>query len=68
MCNGTTSTFVGFFDQNLHQELLSLSLTYWGAFPEDCSPSFETSNDLSLQLRGTHPLLTKIADCKLVEE
>ena len=35
---------------------------------EACLSSAGASNDLSLQARGTHPLLTRIGDCKLKEK
>lgn len=61
----TTCTIFGFLDQNLHQEYFPLSCAKEGAVLESCSSSCETSTDLSLQLRGTHPLLTRIGNCTL---
>lgn len=63
----TTSTTLGFFNQNLHQDALSSSLTTVGVMLEGCSSSCESSEDLSFQLRGTHPLLTNIGGCELEE-
>lgn len=64
----TTSTTLGFFVQNLHQDALSSSLPILGVVLEGCASSCESSEDFSFQLRGTHPLLTNIGGCELDEE
>jgi len=56
----------GFLDHNLHQDVVS---SVWEGEGNESAKisSCEASKNLSFQLRGTHPLLTKIGKLTLEE-
>lgn len=61
-----TSIMTGFLAQNLHQDLVPSACEGKGSSSANCS-SCESSKNLSFQLRGTQPLLTRIGKPTLEE-
>jgi len=61
-----TSLLTGSLDQNLHHDLAPSACEGEGCGSSSCS-SREASKNFSFQLRGTHPLLTRIGELTLQE-
>ena len=57
---------IGSLDQNLHHDLVPSACEGEGSGSANCS-SCEASKNFSFQLRGTHPLLTRIGELTLQE-